>query len=312
MRVNSRIWILGSSNVDHTFRVNALPVKGSTISSAEARVAMGGKGANQAIAAAHWGADVHFIGAVGDDDYGKRLLESLVTHGVDTRNVAVIAGAASGQAIILVDDAGDNVIVVHGGANLQVPVAVAASIEISEGDLFVAQLETNLDATEIHAARARKRGALTILNPSPCRELPPALLRNFDLVVANETESSHLGGVSVDDVRTATRCGQSIRERFGTDAVITTLGPEGAVLVTKECSFHFPGHPVAAVDTQGAGDAFLGSLAARLAERDRIEEAVSFANWVAAQSVTRPGSTRQSLPDPARAAGLDLRRFTRL
>jgi ribokinase len=310
--VNSRIWILGSSNVDHTFRVKSLPAKGSTISSGDTRVAMGGKGANQAIAAAHWGADVYFIGAVGDDDYGRRLLDSLVRRGVDTVNVSVIEGIASGQAIILVDDAGDNVIVIHGGANLQVPRMIPASVDIGNGDIFVAQLETNLDALEIYAAHARKQGALGILNPSPCRELPPALLENIDVIVANEIESSQLGRVSVDDARTAHDCGKAIRERFGTSAVITTLGPSGAVLVTKDGSFHFPGHHVAAVDTQGAGDAFLGSLAARLAEKAPMEEAVSFANWVAARSVTRQGSTRESLPDPASAVGLDVRRFTRL
>ena len=310
--MDSRIWILGSSNVDHTFRIKSFPAKGSTVSSGEVRVAMGGKGANQAIAAAHWGAEVHFIGAVGDDDYGKRLLDSLISHRVDTRNVSVIAGITSGQAIILVDDAGDNVIVILGGANLKVPLTIPPSVDIGDGDIFAAQLETNLDALEIYVAHARRQGALTMLNPSPYRELPPALLKNIDVIVANEIESSQLGRLSVDNALTADFCGRAIRERFGTSAVITTLGPNGAVLVTKGGSFHFPGHQVVAVDTQGAGDAFLGSCAARLAEKAPMEEAVSFANWVAAQSVTRQGSTRQSLPDPASSIGQDLRRFTRL
>jgi ribokinase len=309
---NNKIWVLGSSNIDCTYRMEQLPVKGTTVSADEILITTGGKGANQAIAAAHWGAHVHFIGAVGDDDNGKRLLDCLISHGVDTENVSVIKGAASGQAIILVDHDGDNFIVIHGGANLKVPCTVPSAIEISNGDVFVSQLETNLEALGAYAAFARKQRALTILNPSPYQELPVSILANIDLIVANEIEAAQLGRTPVEDVHTAQSCGSAIRRKNGIKAVIITLGAEGAVLVEEERSFHFPGYTVNAVDTQGAGDAFLGSLIAKLAQKAPIERAVSFSNWVAAQSVTRRGSTQHSLPEQSSAVNADLSRFVGL
>lgn len=310
--LTKKIWILGSSNIDCTYRMEQLPVKGTTVSADEILVTTGGKGANQAIAAAHWGAHVHFIGAVGDDDNGKHLLDSLISHGVDTEHVSVIKGAASGQAIILVDQKGDNFIVIHGGANLKVPCTVPSAIDIGDGDVFVSQLETNLEALAVYAAFARNEGALTILNPSPYQDLPASILANIDLIVANEMEATQLGHAPVEDIHTAQSCSIAIQKKLGTKAVIITLGAKGAALVAEERSFHFPGYKVNAVDTQGAGDAFLGSLIAKLADKVPIEEAVAFANWVAAQSVTRRGSTQHSLPDPASAANADLSRFVRL
>ncbi len=307
-----KIWILGSSNLDSTYAVRQLPSKGMTVLSGDVKVATGGKGANQAICAAHWGAEVHFIGAVGDDETGRLLLKALTDHGIQVGRVAVVSGTASGHAIILIDGEGDNVIVVHGGANLRVPTTVPAGFPIGRNDIFVSQLENNLDALEAYITAAKNNGAFTILNPSPFRELPPEILGRVDLVVANEDEASQLGEVRVEDLHTASCCGAAIQKRFGVKNIIITLGSQGAVLVGPRRSFAYPPYRVKVLDTQGAGDAFTGSLAAKLSESVSIEQAVSFANWVAAQSVTHPGSTQASLPQPFEASGVHLDRYSEI
>ena len=305
------VWILGSSNLDYTYRVSRLPVMGMTVPSLDLRIATGGKGANQAVCAAYWGAQVHFIGAVGDDDIGEQLRGVLISHGINVELVSVIKGTTSGHAIILVDDHGSNVIVLHGGANLEVP-SPGAAFSIGSDDLFVCQLENNLEAVEEHLQVAKSRGAFTILNPSPYRQLSLEALQGIDLIVANEDEATCLGCVEVKDTLAARSCGQAIRRKMAVRNVIITLGSQGAVLVQDERFLIFPGYAVKAVDTQGAGDAFLGSLVAKLSEGQVIERAVSFANWAAAQSVTRYGSTQASLPATTEASAVDLDRYSTL
>lgn len=292
-----RVWILGSSNIDYTYRVRKLPAIGETIQAENYKVTTGGKGANQAIAAAHWGVSVSYIGAFGGDENGEKLLHVLQSRSINTSYVSIIRDEPSGHALIYVDQKGDNFIVIYGGANLHVPNARESEINFKKGDFLIAQLETNLDAIESYFSLAKKKEGTTILNISPYRPIPSDLLQIVDMIVANEKEACALGGISIDDPISAKVCGLEILKQSGGNSIIVTLGAQGAVLITQDFSYHFPGYDVDVVDTQGAGDAFLGSLVASLAKHNTLKHAVLVANWVAAQSVTKNGSTQHSLPD---------------
>jgi ribokinase len=302
---NHKIWVLGSSNIDCTYRVSVLPRKGQTVPANAYAMATGGKGANQAIAAAHWGADVAFIGAVGDDSNGKILLDALASRQVNLTHVRKIAGVPSGNAVILVDDHGENCIAACAGANQCVRPAVCEEVPFTAGDWVVAQLEVNLDALEACFQRAADRGCHIVLNPSPYTPLPRHLLEITEMLVANTSEAFELGGIEVRDPRSACECGRQILAA-GPQTVVITMGAAGGVLVTHDQSLYFEGQSVNVVDAQGAGDAFLGTLVARLAGGDSLERAMAFAHHVAAFSVTRPGSTQVSLPEAAQDPAGDL------
>jgi len=292
-----RVWILGSSNVDYTYRVKSLPVTGQTVNAEGYHTATGGKGANQAVAATHWGAQVYFIGAVGDDQNGKTLRNVLSSHGINSEKVTVLKGTASGNAIVQVDENGENYITVYGGANLLVPPPGSGSFDdFRTNDILVSQLEVNADAIAGYYEVAKNQCVYTVLNPSPYKSISRSILKMVDLLVANETEASEIGESQVDSAESAKTCALKIRNSVGIDAIVITLGSHGAVLSNREVCFHFPGYSVDVTDTQGAGDAFLGSLVAKLALNSNLEIAVCFANWVAAQSVAKHGSTQLSLP----------------
>lgn len=296
-------WVIGSSNIDLTYRVKRIPQVGSTELADSLRQGTGGKGANQAIALAHWGIPVHFIGAVGDDETGVLLSQKLGASGVDTTHLVKVKGESSGSAVIYVTEQGDNCIVVHPGANRRVPADLPKSLSIGKNDLVIAQMETNLDAVEAAFARAADCGARAILNPSPIDVLPSEILQLSHTVIANEHEAAVLGRTSIDDVRSARECALNIMVR-GPKVVAITLGPAGAVLVSATSSFHVAGIQTQIVDTQGAGDAFLGAFASRIAMDDDYAAAVRFANRVAAFCCTKHGSTQVSLPDADEVAAL--------
>ena len=298
--MNKGIWVLGSSNIDVTYRVKEIPLKGYTIQAKSCITATGGKGANQAVAAAHWGIDVGFIGAVGDDPNGKVLLEALKSRGVNVSHVDSIKSVPSGNAVIFVDDQGSNCITVYPGANQHVPVVMFP--DFKEGDILTAQLEVNLDAVEYYFKLAKQKKVYTVLNPSPYIPLSRELLKNTDVIVVNETEAYELGGVFVDGPETAKVCADKIM-RQGPDVVIVTLGKMGVIILTTENVFHIPEYCVDVVDTQGAGDAFLGTFAAKLAQGDSLEDSALFANMIASLSVTKMGSTQVSMPDLKDVAG---------
>lgn len=289
------VWVLGSSNIDHTYRVDNLPKPGMTIQASEHEIATGGKGANQAIAAAHFGANVCFVGAVGNDEEGSHLIETLKSNNVDVTAVARHKGIRSGNATIFVSNKGENIIVVYGGANMHVSVGSVGS-SIGSDDIFVSQLEINLDAVEELLILAARKGAYTILNPSPVKNLSKKTYSHVDLLVANEVEANLLGEIEVCDPLSAKRCSEAIISKYNISAAIVTLGAQGSILTTREQTIHFPSYKVDVIDTQGAGDAFVGSLAATLSRTTDLVQSVSFANRVAALSVTKDGSTQKSLP----------------
>jgi ribokinase len=198
--------------------------------------------------------------------------------------------------VVYVDPRGDNCIVVHPGANHRVPTDIYDSVQFRQGELLLSQLEVNLDAVGAAFDSARRRGVTTVLNPSPLKEIPDTLLRDTSMLVANVQEAQELGGVTITDVSTARSCAAALRQR-GPDKVAITLGKEGAILCDGAECCYVRGIEVESVDTQGAGDAFLGAFVARLAHGESDDEALAFGNRVAAYSVTRRGTTQRSLPD---------------
>lgn len=285
------IVVVGSSNTDLTVRVRSLPLPGETVLGADLLRAQGGKGANQAVAAARAGARVTFVGCLGDDAFGDAALASLRADGVDTRHVRRLAGTPSGVALIAVADGGQNSIVVAPGANerLAVPDIEAALPTLRAARLVVAQLEVPLASTAYALACAHASGVATLLNPAPAQDLPSDLLSQLDLLVCNESEAEFLTSMHVGDIDGAEAAAHALLSR-GPRAVILTRGAQGCVVVSAHGSTQVSAFAVPILDTTGAGDAFIGALAARLAAGDPLVPAARYATAGAALSVQCAGA----------------------
>ena len=292
----SRITVVGSANMDLTFRTARLPRPSETTFGTGFYKGFGGKGANQAVAAARLGANVSFVGRVGADDFGRAIREQLVREGIEIGHLGIDPERPTGTAAILVDDAGENAIVGVPGANLGLsPADIDAVAELLRSSAIVlAPCETMIETIAAAFHIAHEAGRLCILNPAPARELPDELLAMLDICVPNEMELRMLTGRPTDSLNDVAAAAELLRAR-GPKTVIVTLGGRGAILVGANGHAHIPGMSVSAVDTSGAGDAFCGALAASLAEGKPLLEAARKANIVAAWSVTRPG-TQASYP----------------
>ncbi|MGW9130811.1 ribokinase [Streptomyces sp. NPDC055681] len=279
------IAVLGSTNMDLVAYVARAPERGETVTGREFRTIPGGKGANQAIAAARAGADVLMIGAVGDDAYGAQLRAELEHAGVET-DLLHTAEGPSGTAHIVVDDTGGNAIVVIPGANGTVhtlgPGEMAA---IAEADLLLLQLELPLAAVVEGARMAHAQGVRTILTPSPVQPLPDELFDTVDLLIPNEHEAAALSG------KTEPHAAAEILLRH-VPAVVITLGSKGCLYAARGSeTVHFPAPEVTAVDTTGAGDTFVGALAVALGEGRAVPEALAWASAAAALCVQKAGAS---------------------
>jgi ribokinase len=293
------ILVVGSSNTDMVIRVSRIPKPGETILGGEFTMAPGGKGANQAVAAARAGGHVTFVARVGDDVFGERAIANFQTDGIDTRSVFRTPGAPSGIALINVDGRGENSISVASGANARLS---AGDIEeageaFAAADIVLLQLETPMEAVRAAAKKARDRGVPVILNPAPARPLDDDLLRLIAVLTPNEHEAEFLAGIPVRDEGAARQAAVRLRER-GVVAVVITLGERGAYASSPEFEGLIPAFKVDPVDTTAAGDVFNGALAVALAEKASMEHALCFASAAAALSVTRPGAQPSA---PARA-----------
>ena len=291
-----RIVVVGSSNTDMIVQVPRLPAPGETVIGTRFTVAPGGKGANQAVAAARLGAEVCFIGRVGDDDLGRARLEQLAAEGIDIRCVAVDREAASGVALIFVAPDGENAIAVAPGANARVtPDQIdAAAAEIRAADLLLTQLEVPLPAVTRAIEIARAAGKPIVLDPAPAQPLPDSLLAQVDYLTPNETEAEALLGGGAEGLGGVAVTAARLRER-GARVVIITLGREGALVTTADRQFHLPGRHVEVVDTTAAGDAFAAALAVAVAEGQALDAALRFAIAASALAVTVLGA-QPSLP----------------
>jgi ribokinase len=285
------VCVVGSANIDLTFRTPRLPAAGETVAAQGLQVGCGGKGANQAVMAALLGARVRLIARIGADSFGRQILDGLRTRGVDTAHILVDSERPTGTACVVVDDEARNCIVVADGANgrLSTKDMHDAGDTLRSAKVLLCQLETPVAATVAAFRIARAAGVRTVLNPAPAKSLPDELLQMTDLCVPNETEASLLTGIDASGPEGAVAAARSLRHQ-GPRAVIVTLGSRGCVIDAGEGPVHVPAWPVAAVDPTGAGDAFLGALAVALAEGIGLHDAVPRATAAAALSVTRPGA----------------------
>ena len=291
MSNRGRITVVGSFNTDLLVRTPRIPVGGETILGRDYRTGPGGKGANQAVAAARLGAEVTMVVKLGADDLGDRAEENLRCEGVSPDFILRTAETHTGVAFIVLDDAGENMIVVAPGANAALtPDDVEAAQEaMARADVLLVQLESPLETVDRALTLARAAGVRTILNPAPGVPLSPDLLRKVDLLTPNETEAELISGRRVTTLDEAEAAARDLLA-MGVGGVVVTLGGRGALIVQSEQVAHVPGRVVDVVDTTGAGDAFNGALAVALAEGRALVEAVAFANAAAALQVTRLGT----------------------
>lgn len=288
--------VVGSINLDHVIRVAQFPRPGETITGQDYHIIAGGKGANQAVAAARAGAHTRFIACVGEDAEAPALITGFANDGIDTESIERIKGVNTGVALIQVNQAGENTIALAAGANAHLTPEQLANYPLTpDCHQLLLQLEIPL-ATNIAAAKnAKLLGATVVLNPAPAKALPASLLALVDIITPNETEAEQLTGIKVSDASSAAAAAKHLHTQ-GIATVLITLGAKGVWLSEQGSSGQLvPSFVVNAVDTTAAGDTFNGALLAALASAHSLLEAVRFAQAAAALSVTRRGA-QTSIP----------------
>lgn len=295
--MSAKVVVVGSLNMDLVARAQRLPRPGETLAGDTFFTAAGGKGANQAVAVARLGASAAMIGCVGDDAYGLQLRNALEVEGIDCQGVVTCAGVSTGVAMITVDAASQNcIVIVPGGNGLLVPDAVARFDGLLQAaQVIICQLEVPLPTVAWTLARGRQLGKRVILNPAPATgPLPAEWFNHVDYLTPNESEAEALTGVAVHDQSSALLAGTRLLA-LGAGKVIITLGAQGALLVTPDGHQHYPAPVVKALDTTAAGDTFIGGFAAGLVQGLEEGEAIRFGQRAAALSVTRAGA-QPSIP----------------
>ncbi|MDP3913668.1 MAG: ribokinase [Bacteroidota bacterium] len=291
-----KILIVGSSNTDMVIKTHNFPAPGETILGGRFLMNAGGKGANQAVAAARLGGMVTFVGKIGDDIFGKQAVQQLEDEGINVDFVAVDPENPSGVALITVDKKGENSIVVAPGSNGTLSAADfdKAIAELYESEYVLMQLEIPIPTVEHIARMAALKQKKVVLNPAPAAELTDELLQNLYIITPNETEAELLTGIKVTDESSALKAASALNEK-GVEIVIITMGSAGAFLLANGNSEIIKAPKVEAVDTTAAGDTFNGALVVALSEGKTIQESIVFANKAAAISVTRIGA-QSSVP----------------
>ena len=286
-----RIVVLGSTNTDMVVKAARIPAPGETILGGRFLMNPGGKGANQAVAAARLGGDVTFVAKVGDDLFGREAKALFKKEGIRTEHVLTDASEPSGVALIMVDAKGENCISVASGANgtLRPADLETARSEIEQAGVVLMQLETPIDTVLCAAQWAAAKGVTVILNPAPACALPAELMGCISLITPNESEAELLTGVKVTDEATAQAAAAALCAK-GIGRVVITMGAQGAYVYESGRGMFVPAFPVQAVDTTAAGDVFNGALAVALTEELPLAEAVRFAAKAASISVTRMGA----------------------
>lgn len=287
----AKLVVLGSINADHILNIKQFPQPGETVIGQQYKVAFGGKGANQAVAAGRSGADIAFIACVGADDIGERIRQQLASDRIDTQPIEAIADNTTGVALIFVNAEGENVIGIDAGANAAVTPDYLNRYrqKVIDADALLMQLESPLETVIAAAKLAKQHQTQVILNPAPACELPDELLAMIDMITPNETEAQRLTGVAVNNDADADRAANILHAK-GIGCVIITLGSRGVWLSENGKGKLVPGFKVKAVDTIAAGDTFNGALVTALLEGKVMSDAVRFAHAAAAIAVTRPGA----------------------
>lgn len=293
----NKLMVLGSVNADHVIQIPSFPGPGETLPGRNYQVISGGKGANQAVAAARMNASIGFIASVGDDAFGVETVKRFEREGINIQGVSVQVNCPTGVAMIQVADSGENSICLAPGANacLTANTLNHHLIQIAEADYLLMQLETPMDGIEKAACVAKQNGTRVVLNPAPAAPLSPELLANTDIITPNETEAEHLTGIVVSDNESAQKAANSLHQK-GIPTVLITLGAKGVWLSVQGRGKLIAGYRVEAKDTTAAGDTFNGAFVTALIEGQSIDAAVKFANGAAALSVTRLGA-QTSIPN---------------
>lgn len=292
----ARLTVVGSLNMDLVIRAPRIPQPGETIIGGTFHTVPGGKGANQAVAAARLGAHVAMVGRVGTDPYGQVLLQSLSEAGVDGSCVAQDSEASTGIALIVVDDAGQNSIVVASGANMRLAPSDVEQAEdsIAASDALILQLESPLQAVMRAAEIAHSLGVTVVLNPAPARSLPSEFLAHVDVLIPNESEAMLLTHTPLSE-RFEAESVAGLLLKQGVEAVVITLGARGALVAREKGTELIPAFPVEPVDTTAAGDAFVAGFAVAMADGKSLPEAVRWGNGAGALATTQLGA-QSSLP----------------
>lgn len=291
-----KLTVLGSINADHVIQVPHFPQPGETLSGQNYHIVYGGKGANQAVAAARLGAKVDFIACIGEDKVGLEMKQAFQKNGINTDSIATIQSETTGIAMIQVADSGENSIVISAGANAHLTTDIVDKFKqkILDADALLMQLETPLDAIIYATKIAKQAGKHTVLNPAPAKALPDELLAQLTMITPNETEAEVLTGVKVVDEQSAAQAAAVFHQK-GVAIVLITLGAKGVFISHNALQKIIPGFRVQAKDTTAAGDTFNGALVTALLEQKSLEEAIQFAHAAAAISVTRFGA-QTSIP----------------
>jgi ribokinase len=285
------IVVVGSSNTDMIIKMDKIPAPGETVLGGEFTIAAGGKGANQAVAAARAGGQVGFVACVGDDMFGEQALEGFAKDRIDTEYVFKDKQQPSGCALIFVDKEGENSIAVASGANARlIPKHIdLARDKIISSEILIMQLETPLDTVKHTAQLASDNGIPVILDPAPAQPLDDDLLKHISILTPNESEAELLTGIQVEDENSADKAASALLAK-GVNTVLITLGFRGTFIATENTREMTTSFKVTAVDSTAAGDVFNGALAVSLSEKTPLPDAVSFANAAAALSVTKLGA----------------------
>jgi len=293
-----KIVVVGSSNTDLIIKVPEIPRPGETLLGGEFMTFPGGKGANQAVAAARAGGDVVFIAAVGDDTYGTEAIKGYKLDNINTEDIKICKGVPSGIAMITISERGENAITVASGANANLYPADLEEAEepFEEADYMLIQLETPLETVQKAVELCSELNTRVILNPAPAAELSIDILKHVSIITPNETEAESLTGIMVRDEPTAAGAADSLHKR-GVETVIITMGASGAYLSDPGSGIRkiIPGFKVKAVDTTAAGDVFNGQLVVSLNEGLDMERAIHRAHAAAALSVQKMGA-QSSIP----------------
>lgn len=295
--MNAKVVVVGSLNMDLVARAQRLPRPGETLAGERFFTVPGGKGANQAVAVARLGGSVAMVGNVGDDAYGQQLRQALEVEGIDCQAVSVCPGVSSGVALITVDAASQNcIVIIPGGNGLLTPESVQRfDALLQAAEVIICQLEVPAETVAWTLARGRELGKQVVLNPAPATgPLPADWFAHIDYLTPNESEAEALTGLPVNDLDSARRAGERLLQ-LGAGKVIVTLGAQGALFVSRDGSRHFPAPQVQPLDTTAAGDTFIGGFAAALVQGKAEGEAIAFGQRAAALSVTRAGA-QPSIP----------------
>ncbi len=291
-----KIVVIGSVNIDLVVKTSRTPNAGETIHGEDFNIFPGGKGANQAAAVAKLGGHVNMVGRVGDDAFGPGLVENLAKLGVGIERLRVEKGLSSGTALIIVDDQGENRIIVIPGANKKVaPEDVNLALPmIKSADYLLMQFEIPLSTVEYGIDMAKTHGLRVILNPAPAQTIQPEILQKVDHLILNEVEASMLTGKLVSDIESAKAATRDLLKR-GAGVVALTLGRQGVIIASADDCQHVPAFPVKAVDTTAAGDAFIGGFTVALSEGKSLMDAAMLGNAAGGLAATKAGA-QSSLP----------------